>query len=172
MTPIPAITIHQPWAQFIALGAKKYETRSWHTPLRGVIAIHAGKNTDELDDIDDNISIARSMSEAARAHYFATNGRGRFLMALRSTFLDAGFKKSLDLPLGAVLGIARLIACHSTTSMSLDNLSEREKLFGNFCPGRFAWELEMVQVFAAPIPARGGQRIWNWTPPVGIEVTQ
>lgn len=38
-----AITLWQPWASLIAIGAKKYETRSWKTNYRGPIAIHAAK---------------------------------------------------------------------------------------------------------------------------------
>ncbi|KXG09931.1 hypothetical protein AT864_01491 [Anoxybacillus sp. P3H1B] len=41
-----AITIKQPWATLIALGEKKFETRSWKTNYRGKIAIHAGKTID------------------------------------------------------------------------------------------------------------------------------
>lgn len=40
---IKAITLHQPWATLIALGAKQYETRSWPTGYRGLLVIHAGK---------------------------------------------------------------------------------------------------------------------------------
>lgn len=36
-----AITIWQPYAQAIALGLKQYETRSWATKHRGILAIHA-----------------------------------------------------------------------------------------------------------------------------------
>lgn len=36
-----AITLWQPWASLIAIGAKQYETRSWSTTYRGPIAIHA-----------------------------------------------------------------------------------------------------------------------------------
>lgn len=36
-----AMTLWQPYAQAIALGLKKYETRSWATRHRGPIAIHA-----------------------------------------------------------------------------------------------------------------------------------
>lgn len=35
------LTIWQPYASAIALGLKKYETRSWQTRHRGPIAIHA-----------------------------------------------------------------------------------------------------------------------------------
>ena len=38
-----AITIWQPYAQAIALGLKRFETRSWATKYRGQIAIHASK---------------------------------------------------------------------------------------------------------------------------------
>ena len=42
-----ALTIHQPYANFIADGKKRYETRSWKTAYRGLIAIHASKNREE-----------------------------------------------------------------------------------------------------------------------------
>lgn len=42
-----AITIKQPWATLIALGEKRFETRSWQTKYRGPIAIHAGKTIDK-----------------------------------------------------------------------------------------------------------------------------
>lgn len=37
-----AITLWQPWASLIAIGAKTIETRSWSTAYRGPLAIHAG----------------------------------------------------------------------------------------------------------------------------------
>lgn len=39
-----AISLTQPYATLIALGAKKIETRSWSTSYRGPLAIHAAKN--------------------------------------------------------------------------------------------------------------------------------
>ena len=38
-----AITLWQPWATLIAIGAKTIETRSWGTSYRGPLAIHAAK---------------------------------------------------------------------------------------------------------------------------------
>ena len=38
-----ALSLHQPWAWLVATGQKHYETRSWGTPYRGPLAIHAGK---------------------------------------------------------------------------------------------------------------------------------
>lgn len=37
------LTLHQPYATAIALGHKRYETRSWWTSYRGPLAIHAAK---------------------------------------------------------------------------------------------------------------------------------
>lgn len=36
-----AITLYQPWASAVVLGLKQYETRSWPTNARGIVAIHA-----------------------------------------------------------------------------------------------------------------------------------
>ena len=52
---IRGFTFYQPWATHVASGRKQYETRSWHTSYRGLVAIHAGLNTafmdyDELQD--------------------------------------------------------------------------------------------------------------------------
>lgn len=38
-----ALSLTQPYATLVALGAKKIETRSWKTPYRGPLAIHAAK---------------------------------------------------------------------------------------------------------------------------------
>jgi len=37
------ITLWEPWASLIAIGAKRFETRSWYTQYKGEIAIHAAK---------------------------------------------------------------------------------------------------------------------------------
>ena len=42
-----ALSLWQPWANFVADGTKRYETRSWRTSYTGLIAIHASKNKSE-----------------------------------------------------------------------------------------------------------------------------
>jgi hypothetical protein len=42
------LTIAQPWAELIATGEKRIENRTWSTPHRGPIAIHAGKSLNWL----------------------------------------------------------------------------------------------------------------------------
>jgi activating signal cointegrator 1 len=41
-----ALTVNQPWASLIVDGRKPWETRSWFTPYRGPLAIHAGLKVD------------------------------------------------------------------------------------------------------------------------------
>jgi hypothetical protein len=42
-----ALTLTQPWASLVALKFKRYETRSWRTAYRGLLAIHAAKGFPE-----------------------------------------------------------------------------------------------------------------------------
>lgn len=37
------LTVKQPWASLIVMGIKDVENRTWTTPYRGRILIHAGK---------------------------------------------------------------------------------------------------------------------------------
>lgn len=41
-----ALSIQQPWAWLIVNGYKDVENRTWSTPVRGVIGVHAGKKID------------------------------------------------------------------------------------------------------------------------------
>lgn len=54
MTPIPALTLHQPWASLVMAGVKRVENRSWApVQLRGPdprpmwVIIHAGLRLDK-----------------------------------------------------------------------------------------------------------------------------
>ncbi len=48
------LTLHQPWATLVAIGAKTIETRGQRTDVRGRIAIHAAaRSTHRKADLDD-----------------------------------------------------------------------------------------------------------------------
>lgn len=47
-----ALTICQPYAELIARNIKPIENRTWPTPYRGDLLIHAGKSTEWLDPQD------------------------------------------------------------------------------------------------------------------------
>lgn len=124
-----ALTLHQPWASAIAVGLKRYETRSWSTNYRGPLAIHAGK----------------SVPAYAREDYE-----------------DAPAAIARPMPLGAVVCVAELVACHRTEVRG-PSVSIEERFWGDWSHGRFAWELVNVRVLTPPIPARGAQGLWEWS---------
>ncbi|MHA6530215.1 ASCH domain-containing protein [Paenibacillus sp. BAC0078] len=137
-----AITILQPWATLIATGEKKFETRSWPTKYRGELAIHAGKKVDLDACREPEISAA-----LARHGYTAYN-----------------------LPTGAVVATARLADCLKSVDTWTDGyelegrrlIYSPEYEFGDFTPGRYAWELAGVKQLPEPVPAKGKLSFWNW----------
>ena len=141
-----ALTVQQPYATLIAIGAKRIETRSWRTNFRGPLAIHAAK---------------------------AFPGSAMDL-CYGSPYMDdlmSGFESHRELPRGAVIAICRLVACHpmcpdeglgykadgEVVEVSLD-----EHEYGDYSAGRWAWVLEDVQKLAQPIPAKGALGLWEW----------
>ena len=134
-----ALTIIQPWASLIACGAKRFETRSWSTKYRGQVAIHAGlKAAYEFDN-----ETCRAISSAFKDYAEIED---------LSDFIS-------ELPHGAFIAIAELVDCQPTNHL---NPSEAEYLFGDWTPGRYAWEFINVRRFQVPIPTRGFQGLWNW----------
>lgn len=131
------LTLTQPWAMLIAIGAKRLETRSWSTHYRGPIAIHA----------------ARGFPAGAQAMCVAHP----FL----ATLINAGVDRLDDLPRGVVVCVATLAEVEETTSSTcrawLRRGPEHERAFGDYSPGRFAWLLTDVQALAEPVEHRGGQ---------------
>ena len=149
-----AITIYQPWASLIAIGAKKYETRGWATRYRGPITIHAGKK------------------RPPQLWEFGYPASEYFQKAL----------ENVDMPLGAVIATAELVNCHiirddgaaeENPNISITRYIQRphysreyiqgnERQFGDFTPGRYAWEFANVILLPEPIPAQGKQGLWNF----------
>lgn len=130
-----AISLWEPWATAIAIGAKSIETRGWHTSYRGPLAIHAAKTKEHGVIIYDS--------------------------EVRPIFATSGIMQISDLAFGCVVATCTLKACWQTEHV-VGGISEQEKLFGNYARGRFAWVLEEVRRLPTPIPARGAQGFWDW----------
>ena len=123
------LTLHQPWATLIMLGSKRYETRSWSTPYRGPLIIHAGKTLDR-EALD----------------YFVRHG---FHMP------KGGLSR------GALLGTVRMTDCRICDPSWTNQLDMSERRYGDFMPGRFAWELTCVHAWDKPVTCRGFQGLWK-----------
>lgn len=137
-----SLSIWQPWASLIICGMKKVETRSWPAPssIRGHrIAIASTK------------SIRREQRDAADEAYFKRH------------YEASGLPPLDDLPLGCVLGTVMVVGCREMDSELIQDLDSQEQAFGIYGPGRFAWFLSDPLPLERPVPARGGQGLWNWS---------
>lgn len=135
-----AITLWQPWATLVIIGAKTLETRSWPIAYRGPLAIHAAAST--------NTKLVRHLLSGE---------------PFRSVLAEAGYDEVSDLPSGCVLGTVTVTDCESTNKAFY--VTQQERAFGDFSPHRFAWTLEDPIRFPEPIPARGKQGLWDWEEP-------
>lgn len=145
------ISVMQPWATLIALGEKKFETRSWETKHRGELLIHASKKMNGF--IRDICNQEPFKPVLAKCVFTVDN-----------------------LPLGEIIATAKLTNCfkvHADHSGSSALLSPNESpiwwvgkdsnefIFGDYSHGRFAWELQDVRRIE-PIPAKGQLGLWNY----------
>src|SRR5262245_22363982 len=122
-----ALTVKQPYASLIIRGYKRCETRSWHTNYRGPLAIHAALDPDpHIHDL--------------LATYAAHLSR-------------RGFASLEDFPNGLLLGTVALEAClviaerrsPLTGVISQWEVSQCDRAFGDWRPGRYAWRLANPQ---------------------------
>ncbi|MCL4441072.1 MAG: ASCH domain-containing protein [Firmicutes bacterium] len=136
------ISLLQPWATLVAIGAKRIETRSWATSYRGPLAIHASKG----------------VTAAIKKLVFTKP----FFTILRKLGYGVAWGADWNLPLGKIIATCNLVDVVPITPEFTATLSENEKAFGNYTPGRFAWILEDVKQLPEPIPAKGSLGLWEF----------
>lgn len=153
-----ALTIWQPWASLIIIGAKPYEFRG-HRPPQSMIGeplvIHAGKRELVMAEV---LELIERLGDPAEAWTTCLH-KEKALPLLRD--VAAGGR----LPTSAGLGIVKLgapkggwdIAQEWGGHPALVNDSDRE---GH---ANWGWPMNEVERWAEPIPARGAQGLWNWT---------
>ena len=150
-----ALTLNQPWATLVALGLKRYETRSWPTSHRGILAIHASKGLPKYARyaLTDNWAIYTALCD----HLGLRCPTGDHLIEL--------------LPRGVVVATCKVVDCqrivngHRSIYLAVDEMlppKEPELSFGNYERGRYAWALDAIKPLSTPIPAKGAQRLWTW----------
>lgn len=130
-----AITLTQPWATLVAIGAKRIETRSWRTFYRGPLAIHA----------------AKGFPEWARERFFDFE----FREALEANCIHSFH----ELPLGVVIATCTLVNCERITPNNVPPAPEF--CFGDYTVGRWAWYLSDVKAFDKLVPMQGKLGLWE-----------
>jgi hypothetical protein len=159
---VKALTLTQPWATLVALGAKRIETRSWYTGPDP-----RGHGAQAL-----NLPLAIHAAKGFPPEAQALVAKGWFASVLRAAFPDAARPEDVidQLPRGAV--VATVVLLHCVTVEHLEGaphiLTPQERAFGNYQPGRYAWRLWNVEALPEPIPARGSLGLWEWDAPAGV----
>ena len=144
-----ALSLWQPWASLVAIGAKQIETRHWSTSYRGPLAIHAAKKI-----IPDFGAVCHSEP-------------------FRTVLENAGYNEMECFEFGKIVAIVDLVQvattegiCNPGVEFPADFLDaaqrDGEREFGNYDAGRFGWLLKNVRKFPEAIPAVGHQSLWNW----------
>lgn len=144
-----ALTLTQPWASLIALGAKCIETRSWSTRYRGPLAVHAAKGLGPV---------------GRRRGLHALCGESPFCDVLLAAGYSAMRMPAWGLPLGAIVAVCYLVSIEEILpgdDQSHWPLTEQERAFGDYSVGRFAWLLADIRALPEPIPARGALGLWE-----------
>lgn len=160
------LTLTQPWATLVAVGAKRIETRSWRTDYRGPIAIHAAKTLNGI------------FRGAGPADLAAIVRREPFASALAPLTRDADEEERLfglptrvvSLPMGQIIAVVDLVDVVSTADsprwLSHVQSDPRERDFGDYSPGRYAWLLENVRPLPVPYEIRGERGLQTLDPRV------
>lgn len=147
------ISILQPWATLIVIGAKRIETRSWNTKHRGDLLIHASKRWDnKLYQSILDIGAEQILDDAGYKLTRIKNG-----------------KVFTNLPLGSIIGKVNLRDTSDMVTLNAFNyawgnycITPEEKSFGDYSPGRFGWLLSDPEQFKTPIPAKGNLSLWDY----------
>lgn len=150
---IPAITIWQPWASLIAIGAKPYEFRRWPAPQHFIgqrIAIHAGARKMRREEIQD---LLLRVEEPESGHALVAH--------LAKPLLDVAITSPGRLELSHVVCTAILGEPRLATALYPDSDRVDHHIW--------AWPLTGIERLAPPTPAKGAQGFWKWNEAPGGE---
>lgn len=196
MADVRAITLRQPWASLITVGAKTIETRSRSTKYRGPLAIHAGHRWDvgwgthalwhdpevPSDMRDRNDVLVEQlrcdpMEDCNGSGYWTVDAYGRRHIPLGAVVATCTLADVVpiveDSDMSALAPYVRVmrdtrLALRRTDAPSWPEDITNQLPFGDFAPGRFAWLLTDVTPLDPPIPAKGRLGLWPWPPPLPL----
>ncbi len=123
----------------MAISAKKIETRQWSTDYRGPVAIHSAKgglNNADLYDECNKAFFKGALWDKSYAH-------------------DNWSVPTNIFPFGCIIAVGNLSVCRPTDYFAY--ISNQERAFGNYDPGRFGMVFENVVKLKEPIPWKSRQ---------------
>jgi len=159
LTPDTArgLTLWQPWAELIARGAKRWETRSWQASWRGWILVHAGAIPTGAK--------RRAISTAPAWSVLRELGDPRVLEELPRKAIVA-VARLVEVgqvaPSGAVLwpGRAEFALAGGGGGSGLEEIRDLERRCGDYAVERKVWRLADVERLRHSVRASGTRRLW------------
>jgi len=136
------LSLLQPWATLVVIGAKTIETRSWSTRHRGHLLIHASQGKAGEIFAEDPL-FKKYIPQFNALPFGKIIGSAQLDKILRTEDFDL-------------------------TDAAMNNFTLEEKAFGDYNSGRFGWMLSGPVEFQNPIPARGMPGLWSC--PQSIEI--
>jgi|ERR1035437_3790402 hypothetical protein len=168
-----ALTLYEPWASLISIGAKTIETRSWSTSYRGPLAIHAAKRKPAPWWVHEAIERDPAQLRNSEPWFDELERFCHF-----DEMSDGWSAYTWARPLGAVVATCELVDvvpvehlclcadvgergwAHQSVLPTFPLIDPDQLPYGDYTPGRFAWLLaEIHPVFS--IPAKGKQGLWE-----------
>lgn len=140
------ISVWQPWASLIAVGAKRFETRGWRAPNR---------------QIGQDLAMCSAKTNKG-IHLSMTDRR------LRGICLER--LGSLPLPMGAVVAVVTVMACIRMPPLESEEPGDLERTVGDWSDGRWAWSLGNLRALATPVPVLGSQHLFDLPADVEAQV--
>lgn len=135
------ISLWQPWASLMALNLKQNETRSWYVGYRGPLGIHAAKKVIPFEQLFDELTPEQRL----------------FVLSV----ICNAYGNYDNLPTGAIIAAGNLTDIVAIEKVTPE-LTALERAFGDYSPGRFAWQMTDIVNLKEPIPAKGQQGLWDF----------
>ncbi len=135
------LSLLQPWATLVMLGAKQFECRSWQTAYRGPLLIHAS---------------AKKPSGRAKLFFEQSEYFKKYI-----TDMD-------QLPYGSLIAEVKLTQIYKTAWLvqNLEMFSptnwQQEFAFDDYAPNRYAWKFEEPRKLDFFLPTKGTLGLWEY----------
>jgi hypothetical protein len=174
---VKALTIYQPWASLIMVGAKPFEFRGWSPRERGPsfakligqrVVIHAATRPMIGEEVRGIVDRIHAGGDTTAALCLRTEQALELLMPLYH------LKKPHGLPLSAGLGTVILGEPRNGVDIAEQDFGLSAEAQPPGMPGfdsdrrdhaNFGWPMLEVEKWDEPVSMRGFQGFWNWPTP-------
>ncbi len=167
-----ALSLDNPWAYLVAIGAKPLETRNWKPSEAAMRAIRADGNRLAIHSTRNLKAHHAVVVDAEAAKPTWEQPFDRYLPADWNAYHDMVVS-------GAIVAVVELgevrwaaLVANELRDRARDKRVIEAMAFGDFSEGRWAWRLNKVKKLSEPIFCAGKQQLWDVPEPVATRIAQ